>query len=366
MKSIILSFLFFLSIPLFASSAEMPSDTTYPLIRKSSFVILPLIFYTPETRLAGGGAALYAFRFRNQPDSARPSQVQIGGAYTQENQILSYLPFQLFFKNSTYNIYGELGYYRYFYYFYGIGNDLPDTRERYSAQYPRIRLNALKKVYPNLYVGVRYSMDNYNIPEVEVGGKLADNTITGSQGGLISNIGVVANYDSRDNIFYATKGYNVELALLNNGKWLGSDFNFNRISLDATTYWTNRYQHTLAVNGWFNFNFGDVPFNEMAVIGGTKKMRGFFEGRYRDNHVWMLQTEYRVPPIWWRLGFVVFGSVGSVANQISDFTESQIHYSGGAGLRILLSKKEKINIRIDYGINEKGEGFPYITVTEAF
>ena len=24
-------------------------------------------------------------------------------------------------------------------------------------------------------------------------------------------------------------------------------------------------------------NFGEVPFNEMAVIGGTKKMRGFFE-----------------------------------------------------------------------------------------
>ena len=366
MKSILLFFLVCLSINAFASIPNIQKDTTKPFIRKSSFVVLPLIFYSPETRLGGGAAALYAFRFRNQPDSARPSQIQIGGAYTQANQILSYLPFQLFFKNSTYNIYGELGYYRYFYYFYGVGNNLPDERERYTAQYPRVRLNALKKIYPNLYVGFRYWMDNFNIRAKEVTGKLVNDNINGNQGGLISSLGLVANYDSRDNIFYATEGYNIELAILNNGNWLGSDFNFSRIALDASTYWTNRYKHTLAFNGWFNFNFGDVPFNEMAVIGGTKKMRGYFEGRYRDNHVWMLQSEYRVPKVWWRFGVVVFGSVGSVANQISDFTQNQVHYSGGAGLRILLSKKERVNIRIDYGINEKGEGFPYITVTEAF
>ncbi len=368
MKKQLFFLIFFLVISTITVNANTYSiaDTSKPFIRKSSFVVLPLVFYSPETRIGGGAAALYAFRFRNQPDSARPSQIQLGGAYTQENQILSYLPFQLFFKNSEYNIYGELGYYRYFFYFYGVGNDISGERERYSVNFPRVRLNALKLVYPSLYLGVRYAFDDYKITERQQGGLLSTEDIAGNEGSLISSLGVVANFDNRDNIFYATEGWNVELSALTNHRYLGSDFNFNRISLDATTYRTNSLNHTLAINAFMSFNFGDVPFNEMAVIGGTKRMRGFFEGRYRDNHVWMLQSEYRFPPFWWRLGAVVFGSVGSVANEVPDFFGNQIHYSGGAGLRILLSKKERINIRLDYGINEKGEGFPYITVTEAF
>lgn len=368
MKQTITLVLFIFSIFLITAevTAQEAADTSQPFIRKSSFIVLPLVFHSPETRLGGGAAALYAFRFRNQPDSARPSQIQLGGAYTQEKQILSYLPFQLFFKNSEYNIYGEFGYYRYFFYFYGIGNDISDDRERYSVNFPRVRLNALKLVSPDLYLGFQYAFDNYDITQTETGGLLETQDIAGKNGSLISSLGIVANFDNRDNIFYATEGWNVKLIALSNNKYLGSDFNFSRISLDATTYYTNKYNHTLATNLFTSFNFGDVPFNEMALIGGTKRMRGFFEGRYRDNHVWMLQSEYRFPPFWWRLGAVAFGSIGSVAADIPDFFSNQIHYSGGLGLRILLSKREKINIRIDYGINEKGQGFPYLTVTEAF
>ncbi|MGB0839955.1 MAG: BamA/TamA family outer membrane protein [Chitinophagales bacterium] len=354
------------SFPPLPSSVQ--KDTTKnPLIQKSSFVALPLAFYTPETRLGGGAALLYVFRFRGQDPESRPSQVQLGFAYTQEKQSLNYLPFQLFLKEGKYNVYGELGYYRYFFYFYGIGNDLPDEREIYSVTFPRVRLNVLQQVYPNLYAGFRYYFDNYNITERTAGGLLEQDNILGSNGGRISSLGLVATYDSRNHLFFPTEGWLVEFSALRNGEFLGSDFNFSRLSLDAATYRTNKWDHVIALNAWFNFNFGDVPFNEMAVIGGTKKMRGYFEGRYRDKKVWMLQGEYRWPElIGKRFGIVGFAGLGSVATDFKDFSKNKIHYSYGAGMRFMLSKKEKVNVRIDVGVDEVGDILPYVTVTEAF
>ena len=342
------------------------SDTAKPFIRKSSFITLPLAFYTPETRFGGGAATLYAFRFRNQSDSSRPSQIQLGGAYTAEKQLLSYLPFQLFLDDAKYNIYGELGYYRYFFYFFGIGNDASDESESFNVNFPRVRLSALKLVAPNLYVGGRYWFDNYQIAKVEEGGLLETQNITGNEGGTVSSLGAVATYDSRDNIFFAKEGILAEFSLMNNSTALGSDFNFTRVSLDAATYFTNKFNHTFAVNAYTSFIFGDAPFNELAMLGGTKKLRGFYEGRYRDKKLWMVQGEYRMPELYWRLGLVVFGGVGSVAEEFSDFKDNEVHYTFGSGLRVLLSEKERINIRIDVGIDEKFNVLPYITVSEAF
>lgn len=364
-KLYILTILIIVTLAATPKSGFSQEDTTR-FIRKSSLVVLPLAFYTPETRFGGGAAGLLAFRFRNQPDSTRPSQIQLGFAYTQERQLLSYMPFQLFLKNGKYNVYGELGYYRYFFYFFGIGNDASDDFETYNVNFPRARITALQQILPNLYTGVRFWYDDYDITEMEDRGLLALGNITGSKGGSIANLGVVSNYDSRDNIFFPTQGQLIELAIMNSNSYIGSDFDYTRISLDASSYFTNKWNHTFAVNTWFDFVFGDAPFNELAQIGGSKKMRGYYEGRYRDNKLWMLQAEYRMPQLYWRLGLVVFGSVGSVAPTFDEFKNNQIHYSFGTGLRILLSEKEKLNIRIDVGVDEQFNVLPYLTVSEAF
>jgi len=121
------------------SAQEELQQDTISWIRTSSLIPIPIVFYTPETRFGAGGALLYAFRFRNQSDEERPSQFQLGSAYTQERQILLYFPFQVFTKNQAYNIKGELGYYRYVYRLYGIGNETPeDLEERFQANFPRV------------------------------------------------------------------------------------------------------------------------------------------------------------------------------------------------------------------------------------
>ncbi len=351
-------------LPLASIAQEVAADSAW--IRKSSLVVLPIAFYTPETRLGLGAAGVYAFRFRGEPDTIRPSQIQTGFAYTFENQLLLYFPFQIFYDRSKYNIYGELGYYRYFYRFFGIGNETAIADEEiYSANFPRVRLSALRLVRPNLYLGLRYWFDDYNITDVAADGKLAQGEVVGTRGGIVSALGVVANYDSRDNVFFPKKGMLMEAAWLVNSRTFGSDFNFRRFSVDASFYKTFPWQHTLALNGFVDFAFGETPFFQLPLIGGTKKLRGYWEGRFRDQKLWVAQAEYRLP-LFWRLGMVAFGGVGSVAPDFSGFSGQRVHYSVGTGLRVLLSKTERINVRIDVGIDEAGNWLPYITVGEAF
>ena len=359
-------------LSLFLAASALPAqpaaDTARQekLLRKSSLIAVPIIFYTPETRWAGGGAVLYSFRFRGQGEQGRLSQVQLGGAYTQERQVLLYLPFQLFLQNEAWQAYGELGYYRYIYQFFGLGNDTRKAdQESYDAIFPRLRLNLLRRVAPGHYLGLRYWWDDYRIPRTDEGGILSTGSLIGSRGGVISGAGLVWNYEGRDQIFYPSKGFWTEAELFFNQRALGSDFNFSRFSLDAAAYFSQSPRRVLALNAWLVFTQGEVPFQQLAFIGGPKKMRGYFEGRLRDKHLWMAQAEYRLL-LPGRFGAAAFAGLGAVSPDVASFFRQGLHYTYGAGLRFRLSKNDHINLRLDVAGNGQGEFFPYLTVREAF
>ena len=87
--------LVYVFIPLLAWSQQKPDS----LSNEVSVKVLPLVFFTPETRWAAGAASVATW----QSDSvSRPSQSQLGFAYTQNKQWLFYLPFQLFLKKNKY------------------------------------------------------------------------------------------------------------------------------------------------------------------------------------------------------------------------------------------------------------------------
>lgn len=364
-KLSVLSLVLFFSLQAAIGQEKVDSTTSTPFIKKSSWLVLPLVFYTPETGWGGGGASLLAFRFGKEPDSTKPSQIQLGFAYTQQKQILSYLPFQLYLNSEKWWLVGELGYYRYVYRFFGIGNTTEKEGESFQAKYPRVRIDVLHQIKPKLYIGGRYWFDDYRITSVENDGLLAQQPITGRQGGKISGLGLVLNYDSRDQIFFPSQGQLAQLVLYSNQQAFGSDFNFNRLTLDVSQYVHFGKEKIIAFNGVVDLLWGNPPFQQLALIGGPKKLRGYFEGRFRDKRLWIIQTEYRMP-VYKFIGLVVFGGFGSVANENQAIFSQKVHLAGGAGLRFRISKKDKINIRLDVGINEEGTIYPYLTVGEAF
>jgi outer membrane protein assembly factor BamA len=327
---------------------------------------LPVVFYTPDTKWGGGAGGLSTFNFKSDSLRARRSSVTVGVVYTQLKQVLLYFPFQLFPQNQKYWIAGEIGYYRYIFNYFGTGNDIPrDFIEKYDATFPRIRLNLSKKIAPNLYAGLRYAFDDFDFTRRDPMGLLVLDQVPGSNGGRISGVGAGFNYDTRNSIFFPTKGVLAEGVLYAESKATGSQFKYQRLSFDVAKYFPmGKKQGVLALNAASVFSFGDVPFHQMPVIGGTKRMRGYFEGEYRDKHLLLLQGEFR-QPLFWRIGAVAFGGLGMVGRDFGALRLQNTRYNYGAGLRFVLDKAQKINVRADYGIGYKARGF-YLTFGEAF
>jgi hypothetical protein len=338
-------------------------DTT-AIVRKNTILAVPIGFFSPETSLGLGAAGLFAFRMPGESDSSIVSQVQLGFAYTLLNQILLYLPYRIIWGNQKNIAFGELGYYRYVYRFFGVGNNAHGIDEWYDANFPRIRLNYLREIIPKTYLGLTYYYDDLQIVGKDPSGELIKNEFIGSNGGKISGTGPIFIYDSRDKLFFPSKGYYVESAFWWFGNNIGSSFNFTKFYLDARKFITLLPDLILAINAFQEWNVGNVPFYELALLGGNKRMRGYFEGQLRDKAYSTFQSELR-GKFTGRLGWAAFAAAGIVGESPSEYEWNNLRYTYGAGLRYMLDKKEKINVRLDVGLGKSTSGF-YITVSEAF
>jgi hypothetical protein len=75
--------------------------------------------------------------------------------------------------------------------------------------------------------------------------------------------------------------------------------------------------------------------------------------------------EYRIP-IYKRFGVCVFGGLGCVYKAAKDITANSIKSSYGAGIRLSILPKEKLNIRVDYGFADIRNRGLYFTIGECF
>ncbi len=335
------------------------------VIKRNKISGFPVAYYSPETKLALGVLGAYTFYNKNDSTQKYPSQVQMGAAYTFNNQLLIYFPFRVYSRQNNFTIYGEAGYYKYSYYFYGIGNNQPDDyKELYKVNFPRIRISVLKKLTPKLYAGIRYWLEDYKIKDTEPGKQLASGTIAGTNKNFIAGIGPAVSFDTRDNIFYPSHGYYIDASLQFYRSLLGSDFKYNRYNVDASIYFAGHGQSVYAFNVFCDFLDGsNIPFNQLALLGGNKKMRGYYEGRYRDKNLVTFAGEYRFH-IYKRFGAVAFVNAGATNNQLVHVTD-YILTSAGIGARYAINKAEKLNIRLDAAFGHRSSGY-YFTIGEAF
>ncbi len=346
-----------------AAAQVIHRDSTIQPTRKDSLISFfgtPLAFYTPDTRWGIGVAGIVTF-----PTRPRRSNLTFNASYTQNKQILLFFPYQWLSHNNRWRFYGEVGWYRYLYRYFGIGNEYPnDYAETYTAKYPRIRLTAAKRVQEKHLLGLRIFLDDYHIVSASPGGEIALGKVTGFEGGTSSSVGPVWISDSRDNSFYPESGWLSEFALTGENRLTGSDFKFARCSLDVARYFPIGKKNVLAVNGIAILTAGDIPFFQLPQIGGPSRLRGYPLGKYRDRHMIITQAEFRFPIVW-RFKGVVFVGGGTVFGKANEMVK--IRPNGGAGLRFEFDRRQKLHLRLDYGIGEgKGNSGVYVTLGEAF
>jgi outer membrane protein assembly factor BamA len=348
-----------------AALAGVPmADST----QKEGFVLLPLLYYTPDTRLAAGAAAVYYFRTDTATTEAaapRLSYVQLLGDYTQNRQLDVWSLWSIFTKGEKYLLRGELRFRNFPDRYYGIGNNsrLEDV-ERYSYDLISFKLLAMQRFGTNWFAGFDYSMRHqFNFTYLSPG-ELAEGSVTGAQGGTGSALGLVVTHDSRDNIVNARKGHFFEFSSYINHPILGSTFDFTSLNASYSRYWTINRNQVFAVNAVARANFGEVPFLDLSRVGNDDILRGYAANRFRDLHYIAAQGEWRFP-IWGRFGGVAFAGLGDVFASANDWSWQTLKYAVGSGLRFSLNQAEQLNARFDMGYGREGIAF-YISVAEAF
>lgn len=100
----------------------------------------------------------------------------------------------------------------------------------------------------------------------------------------------------------------------------------------------------------------------MPLLGGPYRMRGYYEGQYRDNNLIEAQIELR-QKVYKRHGAVVWDGAGNVLPKFNKFRWKETLPGYGLGYRRKF--KNRVNIRPDYGIG-KGQSWFYFNINEAF
>jgi outer membrane protein assembly factor BamA len=103
-------------------------------------------------------------------------------------------------------------------------------------------------------------------------------------------------YDSRDYPVTPSKGSSAELYGEKTSKGWGSDADFIRYGLEGKHYfaWQNP-NHVTVVHGLYDWSNGpNIPFWELATLGGRQTLRGFGEGRFSDQGRALFNVEHRI------------------------------------------------------------------------
>lgn len=343
-----------------------PSDTTKGTDDNKNFIVLPALYYSPETSLGFGGAGIFYFREAGN-EHVNPSSIQSVFIYTLEGQIQFQNKYDFFIHNEDYWVNGELSYYIYPYEYYGVGSSILEEAVLYSANYLQLELNALKQVKPDFYLGPTLWLDHYFKIDIDSGSALDSKDVLGTDPSTLAGYGLSFILDKRNNVFSPYRGYYLEGRFLTFEDKLIGDFKFTDLYLDVRKYFHPFGKLETGLNFYHQTILGVPPFYNYALMGGSKLMRGYYKGAYRDSNQTVLQGEIRGYPFHGgfldRIVLSVFGGVGAVSHDFMSFDKLLGSY--GVGIRFELDAEEKLRVRFDYARGYKTDGF-YININEAF
>ncbi|GMQ30680.1 BamA/TamA family outer membrane protein [Algoriphagus confluentis] len=339
-------------------------------VAKPQFLAYPIIAYSPETNWEFGASGLYLF-YAKQDTGNRLSEIVAQGFYTVENQYGGFLEHALYSDKNQWFFLGNLKYQSFPVSFYGTGIDsrLSDEQKVEAIQLV-VKERVLKRASQNLYAG--FELEFNRSVDVSFSGQtpvLHEDQLFGTAGSTNLGLGTGIILDTRHNVLNVRNGYFSEIAVLNFSKSLGSDFNFTYLVSDSRYFRTVRKNQIVALQLLGQFSWGSVPFNQLPQLGGPNLMRGYYQGRFRDNNYIVTQIEYRFLPLPLgfsrRIGAALFASTGTVFSAFADLEKKDFRGAIGAGLRFLLFPKKDVYVRADYALTREGGGF-YLFIGEAF
>lgn len=331
---------------------------------------VPLISYSTDAGNVFGLAKFNTFHVSKKDTISRPSKISEVATFSTKGRINVSISNDLIFKEDKYMFLSYFNFKKQPEYILGIGNDVSrDDVEQVTTNRIKFATTAMVRVKKYFYAGVGLDIANYFDIKPQSGDTsfLVTNNITGLKGGTDFGVGLAGALDSRDNRYNASKGSLILTTLVYYPEAIGSAYEFTKFDLDMRKYFKpwKKLRHVIAVQASTTFTDGDVPYYDLAQLGGEDKMRGYYKGAIRDKVLVDGQIEYRMP-VWNIFGIVGWVGTGRVGKGYDDLALNGFRLSYGGGIRIRVDSASNVNLRLDMGFGPGGVSGFYINFAEAF
>ena len=344
-------------------SEAVPAKEDY----SKKLILLPIAYYTPETKFAGG---LLAIKNLWKEKEGHTSSIMATASVTFNNQAMVSLAPRLYLAGGEWELGGVL-FYSYFpnkYYGRSVENSL-SSPEKYTENSFIMAVTGGKNIYDRLFIRGGVAQDLRKVIDYEVGGEMEKEIQNIAQSIQVLSLNVGLEWDERDYPQAPRQGswYKINQSFYDPKDREGNKDlqRFRKIEFDLRQYVTIAPRWIGAAQLVASEVQGDqVPFQYLNSIGGGSRMRGFYAGQYRDKALGMFQTELRFEKnIKWTPA--IFAGVARMATKISDLNSADSFYSGGAGIQYTLDPENRTKLRLDFGVTNKESG-AYFLIGEAF
>jgi len=354
--------------------------------KKASWLFAPIPINSPAIGAGLQWAAARVFPINSKDEVSPPSTVGIGGVFTNNGSRAFVFGGRLYLKEDRYRFALAAGTADVNLDIYGVGKIAGDN----GAYVPLktkgtgVMGEALYGVRKSVYVGLRTQYRNLRLsldrsklesPDVVSQPKEQVASVIDQIGDQLFrqqtvSLGPRFQWDSRDSVFYPTRGVFMDVDMDFFGTGLGSKWNYQYFKAGFNKYHSVGKHQILAFRGMTCAAMGDrVPIYDLCLFGAMNDIRGYTAGRYQDQRMFATQAEYRLmlpsSGFLGRFGVVAFAGVGGVGRKYSDIGWSALLPGGGGGVRFRLLKKQPINFRLDYGFGNVGHTLS-MGILEAF
>ncbi len=329
--------------------------------KKLDLTILGGPHYSTETQFGIGIVAAGLFRLDRSDLSIPPSNVSLFGDLTTTGAYVLGIRGNTYFNGGKYRLDHATSFYFRPSNFWGVGYDggHDSTSCEMDRQQIQTRIDFLYQIFPKWYIGANASYQFTRALDIEKPWYIPE----GEDSKYINTgVGFSVSYDSRDVITDPYTGFYFKIDQRFFPKFLGNKDYFTSNELIADYYTPIWKGAILATDLHGLFHRGDVPWTMLSLMGGSSRMRGYYEGRYRDKDLLELQVELR-QKLYKRFGGVVWVGVGNVFPDFKSFDISHTLPTYGLGLR--WEFKKRVNVRVDCGFGEDTVGFMF-NINEAF
>ena len=381
-----------------------PKDTAD---NASSIILIPIIGSNPATGFMVGVGFQYGFKMPGA--GTRYSMISGSLQVTSKNQKLFLLKNNIYTKNNNIFFTGDWRYLIFSQSTYGLGTNAPDggaldyqyslagseTSDDSLAQplnfnFLRLYQSAsfrILKQHEGFYLGIGYGLDHYSkIVDEKLRLEPGDSVITSHYGYnqhygfnteqyYTSTFNLNFVWDTRDNMINPYKGHFLVLTWRGSPKFLGNENLSNFYHVEWRSFHplsTKNPRHLIAF--WLMGDFspeGNFPYMILPATAydqRSRSARGYSQGRFRGNNFVYGEAEYRFPlsacgGLWGGVLFLNATTANNAAQSLGLFESVKPGY--GLGVRLMIDKKTRTNLAIDFGFGDKTSGF-YLAATETF